>query len=301
MQKILLLLATSLMAGLLLAGCRGVAPADERAARSDAKTIEKVYRPSDQPPVVQLLATNSGLDDYLQFAMLRSPGIEASYYDWIASVESITVERSLPDPKLTFETYIAGAVTSLMPGLMMDLPGPGKLGARAAVASAESRAKYFDFETSVLQTAYAVKSTAYPLAALDEQIRVNRQTLALVGDIESLSRAQNEVGKATLQDVLRAQIEQERLRADIANLEDSRLTLMAQFKAALGLKPGEAVPAAPEFPRRRGSSRFRRREFSDRRTGAQPAIEGNGIGNSGGRGWHPPRAQGSSAGFLSRF
>ena len=49
--------------------------------------------------------------------MLHQPQVAAAYYDWTASVERITVERSLPDPRLTFETYIADMVTSLMPRL----------------------------------------------------------------------------------------------------------------------------------------------------------------------------------------
>ena len=46
-----------------------------------------------------------------------------------------------------------------------------------------------------------------------------------------------------VQDVLRAQIEQDRLKTDLASLEDSRNSLLAQFKAALGL--GAAAPAPP--------------------------------------------------------
>ena len=96
--------------------------------------------------------------------MFNHPEVAANYYDWSASVERITVERSLPDPKLTFEAYIGGAVTSLMPGLMADLPGPGKLSARARVATAESEAKYFTFEASVLQTAFEVKKGLLSIA-----------------------------------------------------------------------------------------------------------------------------------------
>jgi outer membrane protein TolC len=54
------------------------------------------------------------------------------------------------------------------------------------------------------------------------------------------------VGKVTLQDVLRAQIEQDRLRTEIANLEDSRSSLLAQFKAALGLKAEDPAPPMPQ-------------------------------------------------------
>src|ERR1019366_6144561 len=42
-----------------------------------------------------------------------------------------------------------------------------------------------------------------------------------------------------------AQIEQEKLRTETANLEDSRHVLYAQFKAALGLQAEQADPPVP--------------------------------------------------------
>jgi outer membrane protein TolC len=74
--------------------------------------------------------------------------------------------------------------------------------------------------------------------------------LALLAELEALARAQNEVGQATLQDVLRAQIEQEKLQTETDNLEDSRHVMLAEFKAALGLRAEQAdppVPAEAEF------------------------------------------------------
>ena len=162
-----------------------------------------------------------------------------------AAVERITPARSLPDPRVTFQMDIMSIVTSLMPGLMLDLPGPGKLGARAAVASAESTAKYFAFETSVVQTAFNVKKAYYQLFFLADKIRVSREILELLGDLERLARTQNSVGKVTLQDVLRAQIEQDRLNTEIAGLSDSRQLLTTQFKAALGLGPDRPEPPLP--------------------------------------------------------
>jgi outer membrane protein TolC len=110
--------------------------------------------------------------------------------------------------------------------------------------------KYFQFASAVQQTAFAVQKSYYPLHFLDARLRVNRQSLALLASLESLARSQNEVGRATLQDVLRAQIEQEQLQTETANLEDSRRVLLAQFKAALGLPaelPDPPVPADAEF------------------------------------------------------
>ena len=136
-------------------------------------------------------------------------------------------------------------LTSLMPGLMQDLPGPGKLKSAAGVATAESRAQYFAFETAVLQAAFEFKRAYFNLYFLEERLRINRRTLTLLTDLEGSARAQNEVGQASLQDVYRAQIDREQLRTEIANLEDSRGMLLAGYKAALGLTRGQADPPLP--------------------------------------------------------
>jgi len=85
------------------------------------------------------LTSESRLNDFVLFAMLNRPAVAAAYYDWTASVQRITVERSLPDPRLTFQSDISNMVMSLMPGLMMDFPGPGKL--KAQRMSRRQRAK----------------------------------------------------------------------------------------------------------------------------------------------------------------
>jgi len=239
------LTASVLAAVALLAGCVGVETDGEKRARLTQASVGQVYRPRGERPALPKLDPNAPLQDFLLYAMLNQPQIEAAYFDWAASVQRITVERSLPDPRLTFQSDIADTVMTLMPGLMMDFPGPGKLKAAANVATAESDARYFLFESAVLQTAFALKKSYYQLHFLEAKVGVNQQTLALVADLEKLARTQNEVGKVTLQDVLRAQIEQERLTTEIANLEDSRNPLLAQFKAALGLSAEQPNPPAP--------------------------------------------------------
>lgn len=243
MKQIILLVLTA--AGLIVSGCRGLQTTGEKSARQDLASIHALLQTN-----LPVLTTNASLQNVVTFALYNQPLVRAAYADWAASVENITVSRSLPDPKLMFELYFADAVQSIMPGLSADFPGPGKLAARAEVASAESRARYFQFESAALQTAFAVQKSYYPLHFLDEKLRVNRQSLALLASLEILARAQNEVGRATLQDVLRAQIEQEKLKTETEDLEDSRHVLTAQFKAALGLhaeQPDPPVPTDAEF------------------------------------------------------
>jgi outer membrane protein TolC len=240
MKRIHQLILPILAVVLVVTGCRGLTATGEKSARQDLAAVGGQLQTN-----APALTANATLRDAVNFAVRNHPQVTAAYADWTASVETITIARSLPDPKLTFELYVGDILTSLMPGLMADIPGPGKLSARAAAASAESRAKYFQFATAVQQTAFAVEKSFYPLHFLDAKLRVNRQTLALLAELEALARAQNEVGQATLQDVLRAQIEQEKLQTETINLEDSRHVLLAQFKAALGLHAEQADPPVP--------------------------------------------------------
>jgi outer membrane protein, heavy metal efflux system len=230
---------------LIMAGCKGRVHESERVARRELAAVTATYRPAGQRPELPNLTTNSNLGDFLTYAMLCQPKVEAAYFEWAASVERITITRSLPDPQFTFQMDIQSVVTSVMPGLMGSFPWPGKLRVGAQVASAESRAKYAAFQAAVLESAFAVKRAYFQLFFLNEKIRVNQETLRLLDELEKLARTQNEVGKVTLQDVLRAQIEQDRRRTDLASLEDWRQALLAQFKAALGLKAQDPAPPVP--------------------------------------------------------
>jgi outer membrane protein, heavy metal efflux system len=240
--SILFLFAAS---GLLLAGCHGVPAPGEPQARHEVNTIAGVYRPGNQRPTLPELTPGSGLSNYLAYALLNSPTVEAAFYDWSASVENITIARSRPDPQLTFQAYIEDSLTSLMPGLAWNFPGPGKLRARGAAAAAGSEGKNFAFEAAVLRAAFNLKSAYFKLGELDEQLRLKRETITLLENQERAVHAQNVTGAAALTDVLRVQNELDRGRAEFANLQDSRQSLQANFKAALGLTPNQPDPSAP--------------------------------------------------------
>lgn len=231
----------------LISGCSGIALDSESNARKQFAEVSQEYRPSGQKPSLPNLRADSTLQELLTFGILNDPAAEATYYDWQASIERITTARSLPDPKLTFETDIADTVMSLMPGFMFDLPGPGKLPAMGDMASAESQGKFYAFKRAVLSTAAAIKNAYYSLQALEDSIAVNNRGLELVRDLEDIARAQHETGKVTLQDVLRAEIEREKLQTETQNLADSRVALHAALKGALGIDPRTEVSIPKVF------------------------------------------------------
>lgn len=232
-------------AALVLAGCSGIPTQSELQARGKLQSVTQAYRPGDHRAPLPALGTNATLATLLTYAMLNQPRVKAAYYDYAAAVEQATVERSLPDPRLTLELDIQSAVTTVMPGLWVDVPWTKKLRLRADRVSAESEARYHVFETAVLQTAFEVKRAFYQLHFLDERLLISRETLELVNEMERVARAQNEVAKVTMQDVLRAQMDHDRLKTEIANLKDMRNPLLAQLKSALGMNASQPNPPVP--------------------------------------------------------
>ena len=231
----------------LFAGCKGMPTQGEKEARRQVQAVAGTYRPEGRKPDLPVLTSQSSLSNFLTYALLNQPQVEAAYFDWLASVERITVARSLPDPQLTFQMDIQDVVTSLMPGLMMSFPGMGKLRAAGAVARAESQAEVLrvsDPPRFRARTRSSAPTTSF--TSWRRRSASTGRTSACLADLAKLARAQNEVGKVTLQDVLRAQIEQDRVETEIANLEDSRRPLLAQFKAALGLGADEPAPPVPQ-------------------------------------------------------
>ena len=170
--------------------------------------------------------------------------MEAAYFDSLASVERITVERSLPDPQIDLPDGHSGGCDLAHAGPDEEFPGPGQTAGRRGSGDAESQPSTSRFSPP-LQSAYEVDA---PTTAFfpGGKVRVNRETLKLLADLEKLAQAQNGVGKATLQDVFRAQIEQGRVDTEITNLEDSHNSLLAQFQAALGMGAGEPAPPVPQ-------------------------------------------------------
>ncbi len=243
-----------LLGGVLaLAGCRGIPTKGEQLARQEQREFANHFRPDGHPPTLPALSATSSLDDFLRYAVLRHPKVEAGYYEWAASIERITTARSLPDPVFTvgidvqkgLEDDVANMVMALMGGVMTELPGPGKLRARADLQTEESRAQFARFQSTSIEAALGARSAYYDLFLVEKRLAITEKNLAFVRDIEESARRRSEAGLSSLQDVLQAESDVARLESDLTSLKDQRTALVAVWKSALGIAPSESDPPIP--------------------------------------------------------
>ena len=201
------------------------------------------------PPRLTLAAVFQTLDS-------MSPRLQAARQMALAAEARIKPAGTLPDPQLQF-----GLMNRNFPGLglqdplgmnqvqlMQMVPIAGQLGlaGRAAAAQADaSRARATELRFELRARA---AMAFYELYQLDRTIEVNLATQALLRDIATTARTMYSVGQGRQADVLRGQVEIDRMSEEIARMRVMRTAAAARLNALLD-RPGDLPVPTPELPR----------------------------------------------------
>ena len=236
----------SLLALLLaLSACQGTPTPEESSARKSIQAAESDFRPNGAPPPRIELTPQSPPEDYIRYAIYRNPKVEERFHLWSQAVEQITLARSLPDPSLTFSSEIGRMIESFGPGFTQTFPSRDRLVLAAEAQSHAASARRLEFEREVFRTASRIRTLYFEGAYLEQAITINREILGIATEVETLATSRFRVAQVTLQDVLRPQIERDQIDYEILSLLDSRNTLAARLKEALGMPPAEPDPPLP--------------------------------------------------------
>ena len=231
---------------LLLAGCVS-ASREEQAAREQVRQTGAQLHPAGGRPDLPVLTADSSLADYLRYALLNHPQVEAAYDDWRGAVLAIAPARALPDPQFTFQADIAETVTSFMPGLMFDFMAPGKRAAMGREATAASNVAYRTYTAAVLRVAADVRKAWIELAYAGDVHGLYRETITAVDTALALTNAEYATGRGmgNFEKQVRLQNLAAQHHAHHAAVADRLVAARAQFKSALGLSPADADPPWP--------------------------------------------------------
>lgn len=201
------------------------------------------------PATLPQLDKTAGAEDYLRFALLKHPRVQGAFYRWWQQVEAITPARSLPDPALVFQADIADTVLSLMPGIMMDIPGWGKLEAAGLQAAAGATVAYREYLAALHVTAAQLRSAAAQLDYSTQMVELGRQRLLALEQSVAVAGAQYGTGSGSGGASLQMQTEwmdaQAAMQAELESRLETLAVARARFKAALGLQRAEADPYWP--------------------------------------------------------
>ncbi len=193
------------------------------------------------------LRENSTLSDYLTYAALNNPGLEAAFNRWKAAIERVPQVRSLPDPRFTYRYYIEEVETRVGAqeqgfGIAQTFPWFGKLSLRADAAAQAAKAKQQLYEATKLKLFYQVKDAYYEYYYLWRAIARIEENFQLVKQFESVARIRYKVAAGGHPDVIRAQVELGKLADRLGSLKDLQGPIVARLNAALNRPAGAELP-----------------------------------------------------------
>ncbi len=239
----------------LIIGCASV---QERHARSELNQVEKtryVVKEDDSciPSTLPKLTEDSTLDDYLEYAALNNPGLEAAFNRWKAALQKVPQARALDDPKFTYAYYIKEVETRVGPQrhkfeLSQMFPWFGKLSAKGNIALEAANKEKELYEAEKLKLFFEVKDAYYEYYYLTRAIATTEEHKRLIIYLESVARTNYSTGITPYGDLIKAQVELGKLEDSLLTLRDLQDPIVAKLNEALNRPFNHSLPFPKVIP-----------------------------------------------------
>lgn len=235
-----------------LAGCAGFGRVEKLAGgRSDLGGLEETL-----PQDVGLwkeessLPENPSLSDYLAYAALHNPGMQAAFDAWKAALWKIPQVRSLPDPMFTYTYLVQGVETRLDTKgqrftLAQTFPWLSRLELQEDAAFQEAQAKRALYEAAKWDLFERVKKAYYEYAYLRQAVAVTEENIGLLRNLERVFQTQYAASLAPYGALVSIQTELGRLEDRLNTLRDLRRPASEELNAALNRPEKGLLPWPP--------------------------------------------------------
>jgi len=195
-------------------------------------------------------AQAQSLDSCLSNAAANNPGLNAKFNEYYAALEKVPQARALPDPKVMFGYYILPVETRVGAKvfdvqLTQTFPWFGTLAARESEAARWAAAKQQEFLVEKNMLFYEVKTAWYQLWFTQRSITTYHKYLEILALSEESALFKLEAAAGSMVDILRIQMEQKEITAQLEWLQDSKITWTAQLNTFMG-HPVDSQIAVPD-------------------------------------------------------
>src|SRR5216683_7871951 len=180
-----------------------------------------------QEPTVHLTVAVTPLAELLREAEQNNPQIQAARQGWQAAKQVPSQVSTLPDPQFTLQQFSVGSprpfagytnsdFAYIGVGASQQLPYPGKLKLRGAVADREADAVKVHIGVVSFDEIEKLKTAYFHLAYLQQTLGILQRDDTLLQQIEEQARNRYSGGFGNQQDVLKAQLERTKILREIS-------------------------------------------------------------------------------------
>ena len=182
------------------------------------------------------------LNDLIKTAIEVSPKIKMLKNKLKLADARIAIGTNLPDPKLKLGlgnlpvnsfSFTQEPMTGKIIGLSQAIPFPGALSAKAAVKSVDTSIVRQELEDAKNQIRQSVSDIYFQLEFIRTQIRLTRESIDLLNQINRVVKRKYEVNSGSLQNIIRTELQISKMNDKLEDLKGKAGSLQAQLNALL--------------------------------------------------------------------
>lgn len=223
--------------------------------KTEAHGMTQTATTPDQADVSTLFVETLELPSLIRVAVDRNPKVIAAKARWQATVEQYPQVTALPDPMFMYGYFLRSVETRVGPqrhrvSFSQAFPYPGTLDAAGEVVKKAIEIERVKHEQVIRDLIVELKLSYHELVYLQQAVALTRQNRELIASILTIATARYAEGKATLNDVLKAQSQLAQLEYDLILLEELQRVEHANINGVLSVPSttslGATVPVAYE-------------------------------------------------------
>jgi len=186
------------------------------------------------------------MQDYMHYAQLNNPDVEAALWRWKAAIDGVMAARSWADPHVAVGHFLRSVETRDGPqeqrfSVAQAIPWPGVLDARSRVALAAADAERWRYEHLRADVTVSVVEAYLDCYYLERAIEVTERSMQLVQHVEEVLRMRYSSGEQGHSDLINVQVELGLMEDQLSSLRDGRLPAASLLNALVGRQQDMAV------------------------------------------------------------
>lgn len=192
------------------------------------------------------LQSQTDLGSYLELAAKQNPSLKAKFSMYLAALERVNQNGTLPDPTVSFGYFISPVETRVGPqrfrlSVAQMFPWMGTLQVREQVASSMAKVKFEEFEEARNTLFLNVKMKWLSLYELEKEVEIMEANLGILKSYEPVTKTKYEANLVSLADLVRVQISIDRAKTELELLRLKTQPLLDDFNTLLNREATAAV------------------------------------------------------------
>jgi len=213
---------------------------------NDREKMEPLRKSQDK--TVSFLRSHPDIHSFLKVAFIRNLRLQSVKKELEAKLKSYSQVVQLEDILGQFSSFVKELDTKAGTGqhhtsIKQSYPFPGALSLKANIAEQEVRIAKEKYEIAIRDTVTQIKETFYEWVYLPQAIRITKEHLKFLTELEAVASVHFRTGKGGFNDIIKAQIKISKLKDELINLEEEKGVVEA--KLAWFFNIGSPFPVEP--------------------------------------------------------